>query len=312
MLELMPQFELKSNHITSAVLAQVLELASHAGSIEHSAQIPLVQKIIQKMLLRQPLDFILPAFPAKSPNLTKTSGIHPDLGEVLALAKLNRMCERISAVYAPGAQVLICSDGRVFSDVVLVNDQEIDVYSDGIREIIRDFALAHLQTFDLEDAYPVPDGPTLRKRLVDEYALSLEQVRALVQDDTDYRGLFNGVHKFILEDRIDLPQNQDLSKNQVAKQAKQATYELLRRSDAWSMLLKHRFPDALRLSIHAYPLQHEKFGISLVPAAERVATPWHNVTLYHGAGHELMHCRQALALGAQKKFYKEKYAYYEI
>lgn len=312
MQELMPEVDMSTNHLISEVVEQVMALSSSAEPVRHYTQIPLVKKIIGKILAQQPLEFIVPAFPAKSPNLKKTSGIHPDMGEVLALAKLNRMCDWISTVYAPGAQVLICSDGRVFSDVVLVSDETIDEYGEWIKTIIQDFKLRYLKTYDMEDAYPERDGPALRAKLVEEYALPLEQVRHLVQTDSDYRGLFNGVHRFMLEDQIDLPQNQGRSKTQVAKQLKQATYELLRRSDAWSALLKKKFPDALRFSIHAYPLTHEKFGISLLPAADRVATPWHNVTVYDGAGYELMHQEKAMALGAKKKLYREKYAYYEI
>ncbi len=302
----------EKNRQTSKVLQEVAKLSSASQSIKNFTQIPIMEKIIRKMLANEKLLFVLPAFPAKSPNLDKVSGTTPDLGEVLALKKLNHMCEQISQCYEPGAEVLICSDGRVFSDIVRVSDALIDDYSFGIKEIIRDFNLHHLNTFDMEDAYGDVGGEKLRALLDQDFAQTREQVRHLVQFDADYCGLFNGVHRFMVEDFIGLPENLGLSRTQVAKQAKQSTYELLRRSDAWSILLRQRFPEALRFSIHAYPLQHEKFGISLLPASDRVATPWHNVAVSNGQGYELMHRSVAMAMGARKLFYKEKYAYYEI
>ena len=65
-----------------------------------------------------PIHFILPAFPAKSPNRQKTLGALPDMADLEGLRMLNALAAKIRAVHAPGARVLICSDGRVFADVV--------------------------------------------------------------------------------------------------------------------------------------------------------------------------------------------------
>src|SRR5688572_15697119 len=71
-----------------------------------------------------PLQMVLPAFPAKSPNLRKVLGPLPDKAEELALAYLQGVCDRVRAIYAPGARLTICSDGRVFSDLVGVSDED--------------------------------------------------------------------------------------------------------------------------------------------------------------------------------------------
>ncbi len=78
-------------------------------------------KLLPAVAARRPLELILPAFPAKSSNRAKTLGDLPDLGEQLGLARLQELCDEIRAVYAPGASVTICSDGRVFSDLVGVS-----------------------------------------------------------------------------------------------------------------------------------------------------------------------------------------------
>lgn len=58
----------------------------------------------------------LPAFPFKSANrVEKVLGTLPDKAEELALERLNIMCERIQAVYKPGAQVTVISDGITYN-----------------------------------------------------------------------------------------------------------------------------------------------------------------------------------------------------
>lgn len=290
---------------------ELSKLSNHGNVIEDYYQIPIMQKIEAQMVQRKTLQFLLPAFPAKSPSPLKTAGHHPDLGEVLALNNLNEMCKKITSLYEPGAEVIICSDGRIFSDVVMVSDKIIDEYSEWIKSIIIEFDLKHLSTFAMDDLHQEMNGPELRERLVWQYAKSLDEVRFLVINDDDFRGLFNGVHKFMLEDQMGLPENAKISKNQLNKKTKLLTYELIRRSDAWSTLLLDHFDDALRLSIHAYPLTHEKFGVKLVHSSEKWATPWHNVTVKKDDQFELMHLSEAEKLGARKEFFRGKYVYFQ-
>lgn len=295
----------------STACKELSKLSNHGNVIEDYYQIPIMQKIEAQMVQRKTLQFLLPAFPAKSPSPLKTAGHHPDLGEVLALNNLNEMCKKITNLYEPGAEVIICSDGRIFSDVVMVSDKIIDEYSEWIKSIIIEFNLEHLSTFAMDDLHQEMNGPELRERLVWQYAKSLDEVRFLVINDDDFRGLFNGVHKFMLEDQMGLPENAKISKNQLNKKTKLLTYELIRRSDAWSTLLLDHFDDALRLSIHAYPLTHEKFGVKLVHSSEKWATPWHNVTVKKNDQFELMHLSEAEKLGAKKELFRGKYVYFQ-
>lgn len=75
--------------------------------------VPIVLAQIEK---QEPIRMILPAFPFKSPNSQdKVLGDLPDFGEELALFHLNGLCQNISAVYAPGADIYISSDGLVYN-----------------------------------------------------------------------------------------------------------------------------------------------------------------------------------------------------
>lgn len=294
--------------IMTESMRAVAFLSSAEPEFSDFLKIPLMRKMMSQMVEGQRLQFVLPAFPAKSPSPIKTAGVRPDMGEVIALRELNGMCKKISEMYAPGAEVIICSDGRVFSDVVNVSDEIIDQYSDGISEIIAEFNLTHISTFSLEDLYPGLPGNDLRERLLWQFAKSIEEVRFQVVKDNDYQRLFNGMHRFMVEDQMGVSTK---SKNQINKEAKLATYELLRRSDAWSSLLNHYFKGALRLSIHPYELTHEKFGIKLVTSSNKWATPWHNVTVKTEGKYQLMHLAEAEKLGAKKKVFGGKYVYFE-
>lgn len=293
----------------SLVLEAVASLGTQNIDPSYYHSIPLMQQIKNLMQDLKPLVFLLPAFPAKSPSPAKTAGVMPDLGEVVALKRLNDVCEKITSLYSPGARILICSDGRVFSDVVNVSDEVIDLYSQGIQDILQEFKLTHLSLFSMDDLYPELDGPSLRERLLWQFAKSLEEVRHLVRHDDIFNGLFNGIHRFMVEDQKGLTTK---SKNQVSKEAKVSTYELLRRSDAWSALLTHYFKDALRFSIHPYPLSHEKFGVKLIETSSNWATPWHNVLVKIKGTYELMHLESALLLGAKRKMFGGKYVYFEV
>lgn len=291
-------------------IARILTTYSLQEEIFNPEESPLLKKIESKMMKNEELVFILPAFPAKSPSTDKTTGELPDLGEVIALSNLQRMCDQIAEIYSVGARVVICSDGRVFSDVVKVSDESIDRYNEGISSIIQEYHLSSLSIFTMEGLFPRKAPVELREILLEFYAMTLEEVRNLVRVNENYKSLFNGIHRFLLEDEVTM--NTSSSKSAITKETKKRAYELLRRSDAWSALLNEHFRDALRLSIHPHPPGHEKFGIKLVPGSTKWATPWHNVLVKIKNNFELMHRREALKLNAILKMEKDKYAYYEV
>lgn len=65
---------------------------------------------------RAKLEFCLPAFPCKSSNPEKVSGVMPDRGEQVALEYLDSFLDALERIYEPGAKLYVVSDGHVFSD----------------------------------------------------------------------------------------------------------------------------------------------------------------------------------------------------
>ncbi len=296
------------------IAKQIFEILSaysnNQGQVENFSLVPLYENIHDKILAGSRLVFLLPAFPAKSPSPDKTIGPLPDLGEVLALSELNSICEKITALYPVGAEVVICSDGRVFSEVVSVSDENITKYSEGIKSIIDEFKLTHLSTFALDDLYPNLSNDELRQTLMKNYAKTEAEIRLYVKNDSNWRNLFNGIHRFMMEDQAVL--HPEKTRSQLQKETKKLTYELVRRSDAWGELLSAHFKGDLRLSIHPYPLYHNKFGIKMVQSSNKWATPWHNVTVKSGESYQLMHFSEAQKLNPTRRTFKEKYVYFEV
>lgn len=66
------------------------------------------------------IHLILPAFPFKSPNrVDKVLGSLPDMGEEIALARLDGLCAQINEVY-PGTSLSILSDGLVYNGTYIL------------------------------------------------------------------------------------------------------------------------------------------------------------------------------------------------
>lgn len=270
---------------------------------------PHQHKILAHIQQGKPITFVLPAFPAKSPNLTKTAGVLPDLGERLALRFLDQLCQKIWSFYPPGAQVMICSDGRVFNDLVKVSDKNVDTYAEGIRHIIREEALTHIGTFALDDFYGAMPYDVMREKLVNDYGESITLIKEKVKIETAAKNLFNGIHRFIYEDQLSMF---ELSKNQVKIITKEIAYRVIQRSNAWSRFVEKHFPGAVRLSIHPQACGSEKLGIMLLQSVDVWATPWHRVVLFDGKNHVLIRKKEAEALGAQPVFANNQFSHYVV
>ncbi|RDI41523.1 isocyanide synthase family protein [Aquicella lusitana] len=267
-------------------------------------------RILRALQVGQPIQFVLPAFPAKSPNLDKTAGVLPDLGERLALRFLDQLCQKISALYSPGAQILICSDGRVFNDLVNVTDKAVDAYAEGIRCILREDLLVSLTTFALDDYFGAIPYAVMREKLVKDYGETLPLIKERVKTDGAAKALFNGIHRFIYEDQ--LVSYHAMSKNQVKNLTKEIAYSVIQRSNAWSRFVEKCFPDAVRLSIHPQPFGSEKLGIMLLKSKDVWATPWHRVVLYDGREHLLVRKKEAETLGAKPVFVHDQFSHYAL
>ncbi len=255
---------------------------------------PHIKKVQSAVAQNQVIQFVLPAFPGKSPNLAKVLGANPDMAERLSLQFLHELCEQIKEVYAPGAHIILCSDGRVFSDVVQIPEEDITQYQIELDKIIEELNLTNLSTFNLDQVCEIKSFDELRIDLMEEYGQSLEILRRKVKagaqenstdEENELNRLYCGMTRFLVED-LSFP-GQSKSRTAIQKDCRKRAYEVIRRSNAWSALLAEVFPQAVRLSIHPQSCGSQKFGIQLI-GIENWMTPWHGVAVKTEEGFTLM------------------------
>lgn len=265
---------------------------------------PHLHKVVSAILQGKPISFALPAFPGKSPNLAKVLSPLPDMAEKLALQFLNDLCEKVKTHYAPGAQVILCSDGRVFSDVIGMNEDHVTEYQSHIHKIIKESQLKNIKTYTLDDLSDEQDFTQLRQNLMKKHGKSLEGLRekivrggksSEVAEDVEAHRMYCGMVRFLVEDATHPGQTK--SRTAIQNDCKVRAYEVIRRSNAWSELIAEYFPQAVRLSIHPQSCGAEKMGIQLL-GIETWMTPWHGVAVDTEKGFVLMKRWEAEKLSA--------------
>lgn len=272
----------------------------------HKCLSPHLSKILSAVELGQPITFVLPAFPGKSPNLAKVLGTLPDMAEKHALEFLQHLCERVKEFYSPGARIILCSDGRVFSDIIGMRDEDVTAYQLEISRIITESGFTALSIFDLDDLYGGLSFDQMRTRLMEEYGEPLDTLKAAVSrggknidclvDDKEANRLYCGITRFLVEDSTFPGQTQ--SRTAIQKECRTRTYEVIQRSKAWGDWIKARFPNAVRLSIHPQTCGAKKLGIRLIEP-DHWLTPWHGVAVEVNGRFILLKRSQAEQLGAR-------------
>ncbi|BBM83728.1 L-tyrosine/L-tryptophan isonitrile synthase family protein [Candidatus Uabimicrobium amorphum] len=274
------------------------EKCSHCSSYH-------LPKIIEAVEKNEPVTFVLPAFPGKSPNPRKVLGALPDHAERLSLAFLGNLCERIKEYYLPGIKIIICSDGRVFSDVVGMKESDVTAYQIELDNMIEEMSLNDISTFNLDDYYGGIDFVEMRDHLMDIYGKSVDSLKEKVKkgakpgatpEELEANRMYCGITRFLFEDAVHPGQTK--SRAAVQREARAKSYEVIRRSNAWTELIAEYFPQAVRLSIHPQVCGSKKLGIRLI-ANESWMTPWHGVAVETDEGFVLMKRFQAEDLGAK-------------
>lgn len=256
-----------------------------------------VDRILAAIERRQPITFVLPAFPGKSPNPAKVLGPRPDMAERQSLAFLDGLCRRIQELYPPGARIVLCSDGRVFNDAVGIPDHDITTYQRDIATLLTDLGAENLSLFNLDELFGDADFDEMRSRLMGDHGESLEELQAEVRSDDDVRRLYCGITRFLLEDAM--RPGITISKTALQKDSRRRAYDVILRSRAWDQCLAKYFPEAVRLSIHPQVCGGRKIGIHLMETEEEWLTAWHSVAVEVNGRFRLMKRADAESLGAQ-------------
>ncbi len=273
-----------------------------------SCESPHLQRIMDAIRNSKPINFVIPGFPGKSSNLCKVLSPLPDMAEIIALEFLQNLCKQIYEVYSYGAIIVICSDGRVFSDIVGMSEANITAYQQGVRHIIQERNLNYLSTFNLDQVYNDEKDRNfdeIRKELLMRFGAPAEVLRNKVlrastksgnrEDEEAYR-IYLGITQFLVDDST-YP-GQTKTQTEIQQDCQLRAYDIIRRSNAWTKLVGLHFPEAVRLSIHPQSCGSSKIGIRLV-GDETWMTPWHGVAVKTKNGFVLMKRTEAEDAGAQ-------------
>ncbi len=262
-------------------------------------------KVISAVKTKNPVTFVLPAFPGKSPNSHKVLGPLPDYAERLSLQFLGKLCQKIKKFYSPGIKIILCSDGRVFSDIIGMKESNVTAYQVEINRLIKEMSALDITTYNLDNFYKELSFVQMRDELMKTFGNSLDVLKHKVRngtraeakpEDQEAHRMFCGITRFLFEDSL-IP-GQTKSRTFIQRQAKTKAYEVIRRSNAWSDLIAMRFPEAVRLSIHPQTCGAKKLGIRLI-GNESWMTPWHGVALQTKKGFVLLKRHKAIELGAE-------------
>ncbi len=271
---------------------------------------PHLRRVIDSVERGAPVVFILPAFPGKSPNPAKVLSPRADMAERQSLAFLDGLCRRVASVYAPGARIVLCSDGRVFSDVVGIDECDITTYQRDLSSLIDELGTKSLSTFNLDDVFADCTFDGMRTRLMENHGEPLESLKARVREGGEPQRMYCGITRFLLEDasRPDMT----TSKTSLQKDCRRRAYEVVRRSKAWDSLLTECFPDAVRLSIHPQVCGSRKLGIHLMETTDGWLTPWHGVAVDVGGAFVLRKRQDVERAGATLVFSNGRPSHYVL
>ncbi|KDO26136.1 hypothetical protein SPRG_08497 [Saprolegnia parasitica CBS 223.65] len=273
--------------IVAAVLAALIPMLHKIPGDRFDAEgrFKVEAAVMRAVELKKPLTFVIPAFPFKSPNTTeKTLGVLPDRGEELAMERLEALCREIETVYPPGAQMVIFSDGRIFNDIIGVSTDAMDAYIAELEAMAVAAKHSHIK-FDRLEHYTTSEDPN--QELLERYNCDKIDMKKLLKDDAGVLATYRGFRRFLTKDLAH--KWVGMSNSAIDKAAGAAAKLMIQRNMAFSTLVDDCYPDAVRLSIHAYDNAGPKYGVALIPQLESSngsipTTPWHcvMVTDMHG------------------------------
>ncbi|DBA02201.1 TPA: hypothetical protein N0F65_004836 [Lagenidium giganteum] len=241
----------------------------------------LQQRVLSLIDRQQPITLVLPALPCKSPNrIDKVLGAMPDRAEELALERLEHFCAAIAGAYAPGCDVVIFSDGLVFNDLLGVSRDEVMAYQAELQSMAR---YKHIR-FDGLDQHTSDDPASgnVNDQLLKRFKLAAVDMDKLIASDEGHLRTYRSFIKFLQRDLApqrnkNSSKDAPVSKRSISKQCGVIAKTMIQRNMAFSLLVDAVYPNAVRVSIHAYNNAGPKFGVHLIPskAESKPKTPWH-------------------------------------
>lgn len=244
----------------------------------------------------KPLQLTILGFPFKIPVPLKTDRTMPDMGEVLALKKLNELTELIKSVYTPGAKITVVTEG-IFGSFNGVPEKEYNGYKTLLGLIINKLGWTKNLTLLKLDAME-----SLDKNFNSRFNTKIKAFERLFkQKDTAFINKYEGARESLLRivntKSLNVPievlmdvYNESLPKNNLSNAVKRIRRTIL--EEVHTMLIKYhaylsvrddldfiqrRIPHAITLSVSPKPGR-----LGIIPInSQCIRLPYHGVAVYH-------------------------------
>lgn len=297
------------------IIASYLHFGAKGDQFVASGRSSLIKTVTTFISSSQRIELIFPGFPFKSPSPTKVLSSLPDLGEELLLKRLDSLAADITNVYEAGAVVKVVSDGVVYGSLLGVKEREVWKYGEGLRgmkrecgldrvEFVRVCDLLNSNSVTMPGAQPFDHASSSESdseswMTEEEYLSSLPDIRGrflahevegydlddALKNDSGTLWTYRGYLKFLESDLEGSEVMRGVvSSNGKDKKRRIIAKAMLRNGARFSDLVARKFPDAVRLSVHAHNNAGPKFAFDLFPGRDMSASPWHNVVCEHANG----------------------------
>ncbi len=217
----------------------------------------------------EPLVFVMPSFPFKSPSRDKTLFSNVDGAEKASINHLKNFMNNAEEAYGGNLKLKIYSDGIFFAPIKKVDYDAVTKYSDDLRKLIGDDK--HIELITLDKLYP-KDYKSQADTIISENARPINKIKEEVQAGGLLNNKFCGIHKFYTEELKG--QFPNLSLNQRKKQGKERAYKVIQGAEAVNNWLAEKEPNAIRFSVHPQTVFSNKINIPLTKVRQNM-TPWH-------------------------------------
>ncbi|KAI1124426.1 Pyoverdine/dityrosine biosynthesis protein-domain-containing protein [Nemania abortiva] len=228
-----------------------------------------------------PIRMLLPGFPFKENSRDLVLGSLPDLGEELALAHLQGLCNNIAAIYEKGAEILICSDGLVYNDLMGVSNEAVWEYGVALRAMAATKELRNIKFLRLWDllghpgrhldqedqekakAYYLEHATCIRRELLYRYGDAQFDAVAAAKTDNDWAMTHTKYVDVLARKTVENPES--------------TAIRMIQRGKAYGAALRANLSDYVRLSIHD-SVGKGKLSLALIPNPQEKGSvglmPW--------------------------------------
>lgn len=227
------------------------------------------------------IQLLLPGFPCKSPNdIDKAFSDMPDYGEVSAIEQLDKLCFDINAIYPPGSELTILSDGTTFADVVEVKDETKERYKQALRGLT---VTENIDWAELPDILPkleaeADEGKTRKAllKLINKGPRPFERFVESVKKDPKQSAVHDKMCSYLYHD-INLERFSRQCRDGYLASIADKAYQMMYRGKALNKGIDNTYPHHIRLSVHQYDNAGPKFTFALNPNNDKAIAPWHSV-----------------------------------